>query len=77
MVFTRKKKEQNNRLFSQLSKIDTDFLIGQTNFGFQIESRDKLADSGTSLDNANNPTQFNYPQVSKHTLEENINSKVR
>ena len=77
MVSTRKKKQQQRRLLSCLGEVDADFLIEQSNHGVEIESRDELADSGTSIDNANNPTQFNYPQVSKHTLEENIKRKVR
>ena len=32
---------------------------------------------GASSDNTSNPTQFNYPQVDVHTLEENIVNKVR
>ena len=32
---------------------------------------------GTSSNNANNPTQINYPEVDVLTLEENIISKRR
>ena len=77
MVANRKKKQQNKRVFSQLGEADTDFMIGQTNHGVQIESRDNMADSGTSLDNADKPNQVNFPQADMHTLEENKVSKVR
>ena len=36
-----------------------------------------MANRGISLDNTNNTTEINYPQVDMHTLEEHIVSKVR
>ena len=77
MVFTRKKEQQNKKLFSQLNERYTGFMIEQSNQDEQIENRDNMLRRGTSLDNASNPAQFNYPQVDVHTLEENIVSKVR
>ena len=77
MVSTRKKKQQNKKLFSQLSERDTDFMIGQSNQGEQIKNRDSMLRRGTSPDNASKPAQINYPQIDVHTLEENIVSKVR
>ena len=77
MVSTRKKKQQNKKLFSQLSERDTDFMIEQSNQDEQTESRDNMICRCTSSDNISNPTQVNYPQVDMHTLEENIVSKVR
>ena len=71
------KKQQNRKLFSQLSERDSDFMIGQSNRDEQSESRDSMIYSGISLDNTSNPTQFNYPQVDVHTLEENIVNEVR
>ena len=77
MVSTRKKKQQNKRLFSQLSEGDPDLMIGKSNHDVQKENRDSVTYRGTSSDNTNNVTQVNYPQVDMHTLEENIVSKVR
>ena len=77
MVSTRKKKQQNKRLFSQLSERDTDFMIGQSNQDVQINSRDIMICRGAYSNNASNPTQINYPQLDVHTLEENIVNKVR
>ena len=77
MVSTRKRKQQNKKLFGQLSERDTDFMIGKNNQDEQIESRDNIIYRGTSSDNVSNPTQANYPQVDVHTLEENVVSKVR
>ena len=77
MVSTRKKRQQNKRLFSQLGEKDTDFMIGQSNQDKQTDSRDNMLCRGTSSDNANNPAQINYPQVDVHTLEEKNVSKMR
>ena len=77
MVSARKRKQQNKRLFRQLSERDTDFMIQQRNQDEQTESRDNMICRGTSSDNISNPTQVNYPQVDVHTLEENSVSKVR
>ena len=77
MVSTRKKKQQNKRLFSQLSERDTDFMLWQGNQDEQTESRDNTLRRGTSSDNSSNPGQINYPQVDVHTLEENFVSKVQ
>ena len=59
VVSTRKKEQQNKRLFSQLSEAGTGFMIGQNNHGVQTESRDNVTYRGTFLDNTNNPTQDN------------------
>ena len=77
MVSTRKIKQQNKRLFSHLSEFNTGFMIGQSNHRIRTESQVKTADKGISLDDINNNTQANYPEVDMHTLEENIGSKVR
>ena len=77
MVSTRKKKQKNERLFSQLSERDTDFMIEQSNQNEHTENRDNMLRRGTSPDKASNPAQINYPQVDVHTLEEIIVSKVR
>ena len=76
MVSTKKKKQQNKKLFSQLGEKNTDFMAEQKNRDEQTESRDNMICRGTSWDNISNPTQVNYPQVVMHTLEENIVSKV-
>ena len=52
-------------------------MIGQSNHVVQFESEFNAADKGFSLDNTNNPTGVNYPQVDMHTLEEYIVSQVR
>ena len=77
MVSTRKKKQQNKRLFGQMSGRDTDFMIGQSTQDQQTENRDDRTCRGTSSDNADNPTETNCPQVGGHRLEENFVSKVR
>ena len=76
MVSTKKKKQQNKRRFSQLIERDTDFMIGQSNQDEQVEGIDNLICSGTSSNDASNPTQINYPQVDVQTAEESIVSKV-
>ena len=77
MDCTRKKKQQNKRLFSQLSGKETDLVFGQSNQDERTESRSSMTYRGTSSDSTSNPTQIIYPQVDVHTLEENIVSKVR
>ena len=77
MVLTRNKKQQNKRLFGQLSERDIDFMIGQSNQDEHSESKDDMICRGNSSDNSSNPTQINCPQVDLHTLEENIVKKVR
>ena len=77
MVSNRKRKQQNKRLFSQLSQRDTDFMIGRSNQDEQVESRDDMICRGTSLDNKSNPTQVNFPQVDVHTLEEKLLTKYK
>ena len=76
-VSTRKKKQQNKKLFSQLSERDNDFLIRQSNQDEQTECRDNMLGRGTSPDNASNPARINYPLVDVHILEKIIVSKVR
>ena len=77
LVSTGKKKQQSKRFFRQLSERYTDFLIGQSNYDAQTESRDSVTFRGTSSDNRSNPTQVNYLQLDMYTLEENIVRKVR
>ena len=77
MVFTRKKKQQNKRLFSQLGESDPDCMIGQNNYETRPASRTNMEDRGIPSNNKNGPIQVNSPQVDMHTLEENIVSKVR
>ena len=70
MVPTTNKKRQNQRVFSQLSERDTDFMIAQSNQDEQTENRDNMICRGNPSDHASNPTQINYPQVDVHTLWE-------
>ena len=77
MVSTRKKKQQNKRLFSQLSERDTDFMVGQSNDDVQNENINSATHRGRCSDNSNSLTQVNYSQVDMHTLEKNIVCKVR
>ena len=77
MVSSRKKKQQNKRLFSKLGEADTDFIIGHSNHGLQTENRGNMVNVNTSSDNTNNPTQVNHSQVDVHTLEDYIVSKVQ
>ena len=70
MVSTRKKKQQKERLFSELSERDTDFMIGQSNQDEQTESRGSMTCRGTSSEKTSNLTQVKYPQVDVHTLKE-------
>ena len=75
MVSTRKKKQQNNRLLSQLFDGDTDFMIGQSNQDAQTDKRDTVSCRRTSPHKTSNLSQVDYSQVDMHTLEEV--SKVR
>ena len=77
MNFTRKKKQQNKRLLSQLDESDVDFMIGQNNHEGQAGSKTIVVDIGSSSINIEGPNQVNSPQVDIHTLEEKIVSKVR
>ena len=72
MVPTRKKKQQNKKLFSQLSERDTDLIIGQSNHDVQTQSRDSITYRGTSADNTSKTTLWKHPQVDMHTPEENF-----
>ena len=51
-------------------------MIGQGNHSVRTEVTDNMANRGVSVNNTNDATQANYPQVDLHTLEENIVSKV-
>ena len=77
MVSTRKKKEQNRRFCSQMSKSDTDLMNGQSNHDVQTESRERMTYTSTSSDNTNNPTQGNYPLVDMHTLGKKLLVKYK
>ena len=77
MVSTRNKKQQNRRLFSQLSDSNANFLIGQKDHEAQIESRANTADRDNSSNNTNCRNQVNGSQVDMQALEKNIVSKVR
>ena len=74
MVSTKKKKQQNKRLFSQVIEIVTDYMIEQSSDDVQSENLHNVTHRGPSSDNL---SQVNYPQVDLHTLEENIVSEVR
>ena len=76
MVSTRKKKQQNKKLFCQLDESDADFMIGQSNHEDQAGSKTNVVDIGISSNNMNDPIQVNSPQVDMHTLEENVLRKV-
>ena len=77
IVSTRKKKQQNMRLFSRpLSQRDTDFfMIAQNNPDEQTESRDNMICRGTSSGKVSDPTQVIHSRVNVQTLEENVVSK--
>ena len=77
MVSTRNKRLQNKRLLNQLSESDTDFMMGQNNYGAQNENRSNTADGNITLNSTNNPTQVGGPEVDMHTGEKNIVHKVR
>ena len=77
MVFTRKKKQQNKKFLSQLSESDADFMIGRSNQSAEAKVEENSTRRGNSLNNTNDTTQANYPQVDMHTLEKNIVTKVR
>ena len=77
MFSTRKKKQQNKRLLIQLMETGADFMIGQSNHEIQTESKTNVADRHTSLNDTNDPTQVNSPQVDMRTLEKNIVTKIR
>ena len=77
MVSTRKRKQQNKRLFSQSNERDTDFMTGQSNQDEQIENAENMICRGTSSPNVSNSAQVNYLQVDVLTLEKNIVSKIR
>ena len=52
MVSKRKKKQQNEKLLSQLSESDTYFMIGQNNHEAQTEDRSNAVDGDIPLYNA-------------------------
>ena len=57
MASTRKKKQQNKRLFRQLSKPYADFRTEQRNRENQNEGRSDAANGDASLIDTNDPTQ--------------------
>ena len=61
MVSTRKKRQENKMLLSQLSESDTNFMIGQSNYEAQLENRIITTERTTTLNNTTNPTQVNRP----------------
>ena len=77
MFSTLKWKQHKKRLLSQLNECDADFMVQRNNHGAQSESRAKTVSRNTSLNNTNNLTQVNSPQMDMHSLEKNIVSKVR
>ena len=77
MLLTRKRKQQNKRLFSKLHVFDADFLIGQNNREVQAENWTKLLARIVSSRNMNGAIQGNSPQMDLQTLEENVVNKVR
>ena len=77
MLLTRKKKQQNKRLFSKLHDSDADFLIGQNNREVQALSGTNMVDKTKSSSNINCSFQVNSPQVRMQILEENFVSEVR
>ena len=77
MLLTRKKKQQNKRLFSKLHVFDADFLIGHNNREVQAENWTKLLARIVSSRNMNGAIQGNSPQMDLQTLEENVVNKVR
>ena len=77
MISIRMEKQSNKKLLSQLSESDADFMIGQSNHTAEAESRENMTSRGNILNNTNDTTQVNYPQVDMHILEKNIVSKVR
>ena len=77
MVYTRKKRQQNKRLFSQLSEFDTKFMVEQNNHESQTGNKVNVARGDIPLNNANNPTQFSGSQVDMYRLEKNIVNDVR
>ena len=76
MVYTRKKRQQSKKLFSQLSESDNDFMIGLSNREAQIQDRSNAVDESITLNTANISTQINGSQMNMHTLEKNIVNKT-
>ena len=75
MVPTWNRRQQKKKLLSQLSEIDTDFMIRQSRDETQPEDRANIVDKNTTLNNANISIQVNSSQVHIHTLDNNIFSK--
>ena len=67
MVSTRKKKQQNKRLFGQFNKFGADFMIKQNNHEAQVGTKTNVEDIGTSSNSMNGPIQVN----SSHTWGKN------
>ena len=73
MASTRKKKQQNKKLPSQLSESDADFIIGQSRHEAQTENRSNRADGDTSfLKNANSLNQVSSAQVKMTHLRKSL-----
>ena len=77
MISTRKKKQHKKRLLSELSESDAAFMTAQNDHGAQSESRANTVGRDAFLNDTNNPTQADNPQVEMQTLEKIIVSKVR
>ena len=77
IIFTRKKKQQNQKLFSQIDEFDADFMIEHSNHEVQDGSNTNVGDIGSSSNNMKGPIHVDSPQVDMQTLGENFVSKVR
>ena len=77
MTSTRKKRQQNKKIFSQLCESDIDFMIGQNNLEAQTENRTNTVEQNVTSTKINSTTHINDSEVDVHTLEKNIVNKVR
>ena len=69
MVSTRKGRQQNRRLFSQLDEFDDDFLIRRDSHNTLAESRASVTSENVALNNRAHRALANGSPVNMQTLE--------
>ena len=77
MIFASEKRQQNNRLLSQLSESDTEYMIGQNSSENRSGDRANTVNEATTLFNTDYSIQGKGSQVNIHTLEDIVFNKIR
>ena len=77
IVSTRKKRQQNKKIFSQISDSDTDFVIGRKNLEIQTESRMGRVEESVTSNNSDDSNPVDCSQIVFSILERSFANRVR